>query len=145
MWAHRYSIVTALLYLSTLSYGQITPAATGTSHGDGIRSGVSTYTNTARYIGLTMWNVPATATNQEAVISFDTTAPLRTRQELFAVEPDSFRSDFMLFRPREFIGALETNPPASQFALDVTPWTRRFAGKKLGVVFAITADEPRAT
>lgn len=118
----------------------LSPTRTATSNNTS--TNVYAYHNGATdSLGVVEFNIPADATNLNAILRFQTGLeggspyPLRDRIEMFAYAagPTNLQDVFAL--PRDFVAALETNlNPAVE--VDLTPWVRKFAGSKVGILFA---------
>ena len=80
--------------------------------------------------GFVEFDVPAAATNQEAIFQFGGRVTQRVDLLAYAAGPTNFAEVIRL--PREYIGSVQTNSGAAPVQFDVTPWVREFAGEKLG-------------
>jgi hypothetical protein len=93
------------------------------------------------WLGLVEFAIPSDATNLNASFKFQTGLeggspyPLRDRIEVFAYAAGPTNLQEVIALPREFVALIETNlNPAVE--IDLTPWVRKFAGSKLGIIFA---------
>lgn len=85
-----------------------------------------------------IFDVPLAGADLEAFLKFDYYGP-GIRQELFAFDAPANVSTNILGLPVEFVGAIEVRMQ-SAFDIDVTPWIRKFAGRRLGIQIRTSAD-----
>ena len=94
-----------------------------------------------RQEGFVEFDVPASATNLEAMVQFGGRVSQRFDLFAYATGATDFRE--VMNAPREHIMSIATNA-GPMMQIDVTPWVRELAGGKLGMVAAMpeiaTAD-----
>lgn len=92
-------------------------------------------------LGFVEFDVPASATNLSGVLKLQQVASVGTgpveRVDVFAYAAGPTNGTDILKLPKEFVSAVEPTTFTSSADVDVTPWIQKFAGQKLGIMFAL--------
>ncbi len=113
------------------------PVAGGSVTSSNFAASSSTILTSFSARGVLEWNIPASATNQQGFIQFQS-ASVALHYRLWIYEANGASiSSAVLQHPRDYAGSLP-HGTTGLFTVDVTPWISKLAGTRLG--FLIEAD-----